>query len=359
MFNKWHLLKACLVLAPGFAAAGTLYETQAASNVTDTTARLNGNAQSSVGVSGEFFFWGTSPDNLNKSGVANPQGVQGPVTLDVSGLNCATTYYFKFLGDPKPPFPTVQGEVLSFATAACKPAVGTGTSYQSVAATNITSSSAQLNGFARSIYGVSGTRFVYGPTTSYGNTALTSQQGVQGPQSATISGLNCGSVYHYAFQGDAKPPLATVQGKDLSFTTQPCTNTVVGFTGPFAADKWLTGSNSPINLVDFSAMPERAVLRNYQPWYQSGAVMEIPSMPYSGRVTFSYTVSNVTDSCPPGYMINNVMTSLPLSDGNAQVNVRAGEAFRITLNGSASDMICRLPGVQATFSIYNFRFTAN
>ncbi|CAK8723177.1 hypothetical protein GMJAKD_12435 [Candidatus Electrothrix aarhusensis] len=99
--------------------AGTMYSTMPASDITATSATLNGNAQSTIGLSGELFHWGTDPDKLVNNGAATPQGVAGPVKLEISGLTCNTTYYFKFTGDPKPPRTTLQGETLNFTTAAC------------------------------------------------------------------------------------------------------------------------------------------------------------------------------------------------------------------------------------------------
>jgi hypothetical protein len=106
--------------------AGTMYSTMPASDITATSATLNGNAQSTIGLSGELFHWGTDPDKLVNNGAAivyerknNSDGVVGPVKLEISELTCNTTYYFKFTGDPKPPRTTLQGETLNFTTAAC------------------------------------------------------------------------------------------------------------------------------------------------------------------------------------------------------------------------------------------------
>ena len=53
--------------------------------------------------------------------MAQPQGVNGPVKAEISGLKCNTLYHFRFKGDPKPPRTTLQGVDMNFTTAACPP----------------------------------------------------------------------------------------------------------------------------------------------------------------------------------------------------------------------------------------------
>jgi len=98
-----------------------------------------------------------------------------------------------------------------------------GTSYNTRPATNITQTSAQLNGHALSTIGLSGELFEYGTTTDYGLGVAANPQGVQGPVSGQISNLSCGTLYHFRFFGDPKPPRTTSQGPDLTFTTEACT----------------------------------------------------------------------------------------------------------------------------------------
>lgn len=97
-----------------------------------------------------------------------------------------------------------------------------GTSYSTAAATNITASSAQLNGNAASTIGLSGERFEYGETTAYGELVAAQPQGVNGPVSAMVYGLKCNTTYHFRFVGDPKPPRTTTQGVDMTFTTAAC-----------------------------------------------------------------------------------------------------------------------------------------
>lgn len=102
----------------GHVWAGTSYTTMPATNITATTTTLNGKALSTIGLSGEIFHWGTTTDYGN-SGMGAPQGVNGPVSLNITGLACNTVYHFRFTGDPKPPRTTMQGNDQTFQTAPC------------------------------------------------------------------------------------------------------------------------------------------------------------------------------------------------------------------------------------------------
>ncbi|PHI36115.1 peptidase S8 [Pseudoalteromonas sp. GCY] len=101
-----------------------------------------------------------------------------------------------------------------------------GTQYVTQAASNITETSAQLNGYSASTIGLSGETFDYGLTTNYGYSALATPAGINGPVSAQIANLECGTEYHFRFRGDPKPPRTTIQGEDLTFTTAPCGPTI-------------------------------------------------------------------------------------------------------------------------------------
>jgi hypothetical protein len=98
--------------------AGTAYTTMPATNITATSATLNGAAASTVGLGGEFFHWGTTTQ-LGNNGAGTPQGVNGPVSMPITGLTCNTTYYFQFTGTPGKKGTTIQGQVLTFPTSAC------------------------------------------------------------------------------------------------------------------------------------------------------------------------------------------------------------------------------------------------
>ncbi|SFD60114.1 hypothetical protein [Pseudoalteromonas denitrificans] len=98
--------------------AGTIYSTEAATNITNISAQLNGYSASTIGISGEIFSYGLTTD-YGLYALPNPQGQNGPVSATVTNLQCSSTYHFKFTGDPKPPRTTSQGADLTFNTQAC------------------------------------------------------------------------------------------------------------------------------------------------------------------------------------------------------------------------------------------------
>lgn len=225
-----------------------------------------------------------------------------------------------------------------------------GTSYTTKAATDITATSATLNGNAQSTIGLSGEVFNYGPTTAYGTNMAATPQGVAGPVSASISGLSCNTTYHFRFVGDPKPPRTTVQGSDMSFTTLACSPSTSGFSGAFAPSNWISGSNAPINLVNTSAAPVSVTLSSFPEWLISASSFAYKATS-KGSVSFSYnyTYSTQTQSspaaCPASYWINGhqfvYTNSTPNNQtGSLSFDVNKGDTFSFALNGNGSNAGC-------------------
>lgn len=94
-----------------------------------------------------------------------------------------------------------------------------------VAASGITQTGATLNGIVTSNGATTNVSFGYGLTTSYGSTCTASpasfaSNAVSGSFSCTLSGLFCGTTYH--FQATGTNSAGTANGGDLSFTTTAC-----------------------------------------------------------------------------------------------------------------------------------------
>jgi hypothetical protein len=235
-----------------------------------------------------------------------------------------------------------------------------GTSYATQPATEITDHSAVLNGYAQSTVGLGGEFFYYGLTTSYGASGAGSPQGVPGAVSMPVSGLACGTTYHFKFTGT--PYGTTLQGSDLTFTTLPCA-TITGFTGLFAPANWQSGSNAPANLVNTSGAPNSVTLSNYAPWAVSGATFTYANAPSNGTVTFTYSLSGVTPACPAAYVVGNTPTLLTNNNGGQSISfaVTTGASFGFALNGQdlPTDFGCHSNGRLITFTVSNFVFTPN
>lgn len=95
-----------------------------------------------------------------------------------------------------------------------------------LAATDITSSDAVLNGMAIACNASTTISFEYGLTTSYGSTISASQAPIDGLSAtavhASLSGLTPTTSYHYRILGENS--VGTTTGKDQTFTTSIATS---------------------------------------------------------------------------------------------------------------------------------------
>jgi hypothetical protein len=135
------------------------------------------------------------------------------VSANISSLTASTTYHFRVVASNSAG--TTLGSDGSFRTltATGPPVVTTGS------ATNVTSSSATLNG-SLDPHGLTTTvNFQYGTTTSYGHTtAMQSQTGnTYRNIAASISALTTHTTYH--FRITATNSAGTTHGSDRTFTT--------------------------------------------------------------------------------------------------------------------------------------------
>jgi uncharacterized protein (TIGR02145 family) len=141
----------------------------------------------------------------------------GTFASNITGLNGATTYYVRAYATNK--VGTGFGMTMSFTTLGQAPTAST------ESATNITTTSAKLNGKAKANYLSTTVTFEYGTTMSYGQTVSPEQNQITGNTfnnvSADIFGLTPGTIYHFRMK--TMNSLGTVFGNDLTFTTVPST----------------------------------------------------------------------------------------------------------------------------------------
>jgi hypothetical protein len=194
--------------APTVTAMGTTL-------TTITTVTLNGSVNANYLSSKITFEYGTTT-NYGSTTIANQSPLTGNMSTNVSanitGLSGGTGYHFRikavnFIG-------TSYSDDKTFATLGQVPSVWT------VAATFMTSTSAQLNGTVNANYFAATVTFEYGATISYGNTITTNQSPIAGNAninvSANITGLILATVYHYRIK--AINSLGTTYGVDMTFT---------------------------------------------------------------------------------------------------------------------------------------------
>lgn len=143
---------------------------------------------------------------------------------------------------------------------ACTPTAPTVTTD---AATAVATATATLNGMVSSNGSITTVTFDYGPTVAYGSmlTAATSPLAANAANSAVsaaLSGLTCGTTYHFRAKG--VNGIGTTNGGDLSFTTTACpaptvTSINTASANPTAANtvvSWTVLFNTAVTGVDAS-----------------------------------------------------------------------------------------------------------
>lgn len=133
------------------------------------------------------------------------------VSVNTTGLSVATTYHYRIkavntLG-------TTYSSDLTFKTLGQVPTATT------LAVTNMSTVTVQLNGTVNANFLESTVTFEYGTTSSYGNTVTATQSPVSGNTNTTVSanitGLAVTTIYHYRVK--AVNSLGTTYGSDRSF----------------------------------------------------------------------------------------------------------------------------------------------
>ena len=196
------------------AAIGPTVVTTAASAITGTTASLNGTVNANGNSTTVSFEYGlTAAYGTTVAGV--PATVNGSVvtsvTAPITGLTQGTLYHFRCKGTNSNG--SANGGDLTFTTTATPPTVTTNP------ASNITATTAQLNGTVNANTFSTTVSFNWGLTIAYGNTIA----GVPSPVSgntptavlANIAGLTTGQTYHFRCVGVNAG--GTVNGLDQSF----------------------------------------------------------------------------------------------------------------------------------------------
>jgi len=212
---------ACPALAPSVT-------TTAATSITATTATLNGIVSANGASTTVSFDYDTSTsygNNITASQSPVASGMSNaPVSIAITGLTCNTQYYFRAKAN-NGVGGTINGSDLTFTTGACAAAAPTVTT---TAATNITATTATINGTVSANGATTGVSFEYGKTApAYGFSVNASPpnplpaNASNATVTANITGLACGTTYHFraeAFNGVGGSQL----GNDLTFTTAVC-----------------------------------------------------------------------------------------------------------------------------------------
>ena len=227
--------------------------TAAASNITSTTATLNGNITSDGGaaITARGFVYATSNAGLTIENTAADtvivSGTTGTFNSAITSLTAGTAYFYAAYAINS--VDTTYGEVQSFTTEAVAGAVAPTTS--TTAASNITSTTATLNGNITSDGGadITARGFVYATSNAdltIENTAADTVivSGTTGTFNSAITSLTAGTKYYY--RAYATNSVDTSYGGEQSFTTKAVAGAVAPTTSTTAASN-ITSTTATLN----------------------------------------------------------------------------------------------------------------
>ncbi len=192
--------------------------TNAATNITENSATLNGTVNPNNSSTDILFEYGTTTSYGNQiaSTIGSASGdLDITVSVNLTGLQSNTTYHFRISATNG--VGTNAGSDMSFTTSGstAQPTV------ISASATNITSNSAVLIGLVNPNSLTTAVSFQYGTTTSYDNQIGANESPISGGNnvsiSANVSGLQANTTYHFSIQATGNGN--TVNGSDATFTT--------------------------------------------------------------------------------------------------------------------------------------------
>ena len=187
--------------------------TNPATNVASFSATLNGSVDPHGLTTNVHFQYGTTTSYGLTTAIQSKTGnAYQNVAANISGLTASTTYHFRIVATNSAG--TRYGADRTFTTlsATGPPVVITNP------ATNVTSSSATLNGSVDPHGLTTNVHFQYGTTTSYGHTTANQTKTGNAYQNvaANISGLSASTTYHFRIVGTNTS--GTTYGSDRTFT---------------------------------------------------------------------------------------------------------------------------------------------
>lgn len=208
------LMSMAFVTSTAYAAGAPVMMTTGVSSITENSADLSGYYNDNGSAVMVFFSYGDSPSMDFKTTGVNKSGF-GNYGATISKLHPSTTYYFQATAMNSDG--VGQGKVLTFKTTAA--ATATTPVVMTTGQSNVTDSSATLEGYYNSKSSNVKTYFEYGTTSALGRTTdLVNQSDIYGNYSASINGLQSGTKYFFravALNAAGTSKASTV----LSFTT--------------------------------------------------------------------------------------------------------------------------------------------
>lgn len=271
--------------------------TQPATNITQSSATLNGAVNPNNAPTTAWFEWGqtTSLGNTTSSqSFGSGSGMQS-FSMAVSGLQTNATYYFRAMAQNA--FGVTTGTILSFTTSFTQQTSQGAPIVNTQSATNVSQNFATLNGNVNPNGSPTNTWFEWGFSNSFGNTtgfqSLGSGSG-NFSTSAPISGLAANTTYY--FRAVAQNSFGTTYGNTLTFFTSQQFGGVFLPNQPGSAPTVFT--NNATQVTPTSAVLSGTVYPNNATtniWFEWG---ETPSLSFSagfqtitlGNIAFPFSV---------------------------------------------------------------------
>ena len=191
--------------------------TNAATNVTSTSAQMNGTINPNGASTSAYFQWGLTTSYGNTTGPGTFTGTSSTsINSVLSGASSNTTYHYRVVATNSGG--TTNGSDRSFTTGSPPQTPPSATTNS---ASNVTSTSAQMNATINPNGASTSAYFQWGLTTSYGNSTAPGTFTGTGSTSinSVLSGATSSTTYHYRVV--ATNSGGTTNGSDRSFTTSP------------------------------------------------------------------------------------------------------------------------------------------
>ena len=210
------------VMRLGESLSAPTVSTYGATDITATSATLTGTFNANGAATTVSFEYGSGAPYTVVAAGQSPlaaTAINATASAVITGLTCNTQYSFRPLAVNS--IGAINASYSTFTTTACPPTAATG-------AATVKSGGTTLNGTVSANGGAATVTFEYGATASYGDAVSAGQSPLAGSArnaavSATITGLTCGSVYHY--RAGAGNSAGTSYGSDATFII-PCAPTL-------------------------------------------------------------------------------------------------------------------------------------
>jgi hypothetical protein len=211
-----------------YALVNAVVTTNAATNITSSSATLNGTVNPNGLTTAVHFEYGTTTNYGSTTASSSYTGnTTQNVSANITGLHPNTTYHFRLVGTNNSGTSYGNDRSFIFLDPPGPPVAATG------AATNVTSFSATLNGSVNPNGVTTQVWFQYGTTPQHADSSnfLYKTGNTYQSVSANITGLSPSTTYHYRI-GSNNGVGGTRYGSDRTFTTLTATGTPVVTTKP-------------------------------------------------------------------------------------------------------------------------------